>query len=474
MGLGYMQYNYGNRYNNFNGALSLSMPTLNFTNNQYYTVGYNRAISNLTPQFQYSPFTYGAASSTTNTTQTDNVRRRRNNNNTQEDAVQNQPKLDLNDYCLTELKEEEKVKEKKITNKNIGTLSAIGTGVLFSAGYLKRAFQTKKTSDVLKSVFTNSDGYAKLMASAPIEMIDAQDKMMKLAIKYNRLKGKDGKLTKLGMTVADLDKDYVLLKELMEEAVKSGDPKAIAAASAKISQATNSGMFSWFKWKGTANLTNSVDIKPQVGNGIKNFGGLFGIVMGSLSAITTFTTERKKWKEAEQYGEEYAKQQKKQGWARVISNFVSYVGMDGLTRMGLNALLKKGAKVLATKVLSAGASTVLKVAVGAIPFAGPFLSMAVGALTNLAIEKLIVQRMTKSGNDALVEAKVDAKTNEDYYLEICQKQQNGEELTEMEQTVWNNNEDYFAQVVLPQIEQAQLEQQQAALAAQQQAGVVNA
>ena len=196
--------------------------------------------------------------------------------------------------------------------------------------------------------------------------------------------------------------------------------------------------------------------------------------MGLVGAITTFTTERKKWKEAEQYGEEYAKKQKRQGWARVVSNFVSYVAMDGLTRMGLNALLAKGAKVMATKVLAKGASAVLKVAVGAIPFAGPFLSMAVGALSNLAIEKLIVQRMTKSGNDALVEAKINAKTDEEYYLEICQKQQNGEKLSEIEQTVWDNNQEYFAQVVLPQIEQAQLEQaqleqQQAALVAQQQA-----
>lgn len=470
MGLDYSHYdtiNYGNRYNAFNGALKLDRTILNFTNfNPNFSSGYM-------PMFS-SSYALGTTSSVVGSNSQTVTTGRRRDNATQENTTPKPPELELNDYCLEELKNDEKVNEKKVADKNLSVLGAVGMGALMSSGYLKRAFQTGKTDDVLQSVFKNSDGYAKLMASAPIEMIDAQDKMMKLAIKYNRLKGKDRKLAKLGMSATDLGDDYVLLKELMEKAVQSGDPKAIAAASAKISQATNSGMFSWFKWKGTANLTNSVDIKPQTGNGIKNFGGAFGIAMGLVGAITTFTTERKKWKEAEQYGEEYAKKQKRQGWARVVSNFVSYVAMDGLTRMGLNALLAKGAKVMATKVLAKGASAVLKVAVGAIPFAGPFLSMAVGALSNLAIEKLIVQRMTKSGNDALVEAKINAKTDEEYYLEICQKQQNGEKLSEIEQTVWDNNQEYFAQVVLPQIEQAQLEQaqleqQQAALVAQQQA-----
>ena len=460
MGLGYSHYdtiNYGNRYNAFNGALKLDRTILNFTNfNPNFSSGYM-------PMFS-SSYALGTTSSVVGSNSQTVTTGRRRDNATQENTTPKPPELELNDYCLEELKNDEKVNEKKVADKNLSVLGAVGMGALMSSGYLKRAFQTGKTDDVLQSVFKNSDGYAKLMASAPIEMIDAQDKMMKLAIRFNRL-------SKRGKGSSSLLQEYIRLKGMMSFAVKTGDARRVAQTSAHIDQAMGKG---WFKWKGMQKLPNASAIRPQTGNGIKNFGGAFGIAMGLVGAITTFTTERKKWKEAEQYGEEYAKKQKRQGWARVVSNFVSYVAMDGLTRMGLNALLAKGAKVMATKVLAKGASAVLKVAVGAIPFAGPFLSMAVGALSNLAIEKLIVQRMTKSGNDALVEAKINAKTDEEYYLEICQKQQNGEKLSEIEQTVWDNNQEYFAQVVLPQIEQAQLEQaqleqQQAALVAQQQA-----
>ena len=348
-------------------------------------------------------------------------------------------------------------------------LGMVGMGSIFVSVPIVRSAQVNKNAEVTKMFFkegttSGTAMHQQLFNKAPLTMKEAQEEMAKANRRYQRaLK----KATKKGLKATNtLTSDYNAMKNMMNEALNSGNADEVAQASARL-RAANKAKYR-FNSKGSVTrklrIANSADVssvKAIKGNGfMKHLGGGFGAIMGLVGAGLTVVTDFSKIKEANQYGGKEARnKQIAQTASKAGTTLLAYTVGDTLARKGITKLISKCAGKLAAKIAAKGAGKAIGMAIGSfVPGLGTIAGLLIGAGIDVLLNNVIIPKCFGEA-DSVEYAKNDNMSKEELLADAYITKANGGEISEIEMKMLQKNPAFCAKMEKQLAEQQAIQNQ---------------